>query len=430
MASSPKPEHVRQKLQTSKSNHNRPSFTMNPCDLLSRLNKSCFGQESAKRTLAMTASHNIIAAADPDARPTNILMQGPTGTGKTLLGRTLARVLGVPFLELDATAMVAGGYRGGTHLRTAIRRLVDLAKGDLALASQGWVYVDEIDKIRETSGGGPDVRGKLVQDELLKLIEGTELEVKGGVLPTRGITFLVGGAFSGIEKHGCSRSSIRAQELIAYGLTPELVGRFPVRIALERLTAAELKIILMTSPDSPLVPLQRYFDHHAVELDIHDSAFDAIAQVAYNLNTGARALEEVTLKVLEPLQWELCESNPPTVALTAKDVLNQYDNASSSRCAPDFTVSNETLRNLGWETATHRATALWEDLEQSQPEELSWVAPKLVQRRATLDEFFEAFSFARTSCLRAVLHYLDYARYSSASHRRNISRFRSSDGAA
>jgi len=327
-----------------------------PREIKDHLDKYVIGQEKAKETLSVAiynhykrlATENESTEIEMDAErvevdKSNILLLGPSGTGKTLLASTLARIVGVPFVIADATTLTQAGYVG-EDVESILHRLLDAAEGNVSLAEWGIVYIDEIDKLArssESSQGVRDVSGEGVQQALLKLVEGTQIrlsekakrkEGEGQVLDTRNILFIAGGAFSGLEnlvdkrlqpeKTGIgfhvqlpSKDDIKEKDdvftethpddLKHFGLIPEFIGRFPVIASLEQLDVKAL-VSILTEPKNALVRQYRQlFSYDNVELEFTDEALTAIAEQALARGTGARGLKGVLENLLQKTMFDL-----------------------------------------------------------------------------------------------------------------------------
>jgi ATP-dependent Clp protease ATP-binding subunit ClpX len=326
-----------------------------PAAYKEHLNGSVIGQESAKETLAVAVYNHYLRLLNSDRErvcqlgerieleKSNILMAGPSGTGKTLLVRTLARTLGVPFATADATTLTQAGYVGD-DVDSIIARLLDAANGDVEQAQWGIVYIDEVDKLARRSGGGGatvrDISGEGVQQALLKMIEGSEVRIgKAGrrneqgeehVIDTRNILFIAGGAFAGLEELIGSRikpktSSLgfhapprwqqpSVNELLAfmlpddlheYGLIPEFIGRFPIITFLQELDHGTLLRILTEPRNSLIKQFQQLFAYQGMTLDFTPEALSFIADQALTRKTGARGLRAVLEAALQPIMFTM-----------------------------------------------------------------------------------------------------------------------------
>ncbi len=315
-----------------------------PAAIKAHLDLYVVGQEHAKRRLAVSVHNHykrvglpgVPAPADDgdvELGKTNVLLLGPTGTGKTHLARTLAKFLEVPLVIADATALTEAGYVG-EDVEAMIGTLYDAAEADLERCQRGIVFLDEVDKLARRPSSDPgtrDVGGEGVQHALLKLLEGREIRLKKKrradlVIDTTGILFVLSGAFVGLDAvverrlgtrsmgfgapkaaQEADRSSQRVEprDLVGYGLVPELVGRIGATARLDELDEAALVRVLREPRDSLVRQYQRLFRMDGIRLRFTDAALAAVAGVASEFGMGARGLRSVMEKTLLPLMFEL-----------------------------------------------------------------------------------------------------------------------------
>lgn len=316
------------------------SRALDPVKIKNYLDKFIIGQTGAKKAMAVAVVNHykrIYFQPELELEKSNLLIYGPTGVGKTLIARTVAQYLNVPFVITDATTLTQAGYVGD-DVESVIARLFSAADYDIDRCQQGIVFIDEIDKIsrkNESSNLHRDVGGEGVQQALLKLVEGTTctISVNSGKkhmnldtveIDTRNILFVTGGAFDGLDKVVTTRIKgnnigftssakveqdyqVLAEDFITYGMIPEFIGRFPVTVAVEKLELEDLTRILIEPKNSLLQQMQWYFEVDDVALEFEDQAIIAIAQQTLERGIGARGLKTILERCLMNTMYSLTD---------------------------------------------------------------------------------------------------------------------------
>ncbi|MDG1975554.1 MAG: AAA family ATPase [Akkermansiaceae bacterium] len=335
-------------------------FDLLPRDIKAHLDRFVIRQDEAKKALSIAVCdhYNHVKTLKLqeeegeklELQKQNVMVVGPTGVGKTYLVKHIAELIGVPFVKADATKFSETGYVGG-DVDDLVRELVSKANGDVSLAEYGIIYIDEVDKLASSGGGGMigrDVSGRGVQTTLLKLMEETEVplrnpqDMRGQMMAmmdmqngktnkdsinTKHILFIVSGAFSGLEKIVRKRSQaaqigfsteqaepmmdnelfkhVTTQDYIDFGFEAEFIGRIPVRVVCEHLEANDLEAILKYSEGSLLRQYEREFEAYGIDLKVRDSGITKIAEMAADEKTGARGLMTVGERILRDFKYEL-----------------------------------------------------------------------------------------------------------------------------
>ena len=339
---------------------------LKPIQIKRSLDKHIIGQDLAKKIVSVSVYNhykrleNLHSTKDVEIEKSNILLVGPTGTGKTLIAKTLAKLLNVPFAIADATVLTEAGYVG-EDVENILVRLFQAADYDVKRAEKGIIYIDEIDKISKRDSNPSitrDVSGEGVQQALLKILEGTIANIppKGGrkhpeqplvSINTNNILFICGGAFQGLDTiinkrlsgsgigfnqeiknnlvNSKSFSKVIADDLLKYGFIPELIGRLPVLSPLEELTKDIMKSILVDPKNSLIKQYKKLFEMEGVELEFENEAINLIVHNAMERKTGARALRSIMENILIDIMYELPNLKNIKKCIITEQVVKKLD---------------------------------------------------------------------------------------------------------
>lgn len=342
--------------------------TLKPTEIKQKLDEYIIGQDRAKKIISVAVYNHYKRILkkhknEVDIQKSNIVLLGPTGCGKTLIVKTIASLLNVPLVVVDATSLTQAGYVGG-NVEDMLTSLIKEANDDIKLAEHGIIFIDEIDKIasKDDDNRTRDVSGKGVQQSLLKIIEGTEINISGDdkklfsptsstVINTKNILFIVGGSFDGLDKiiserlnkndigfgHSAKKEKIdsdlvkftKQEDLVSFGLIPEFIGRLQVIAVLQKLSEESLVKVLKEPKDSLIKQYQALLEIDNIKLDFEDLAIKKIARIAMKRNTGARGLKSIIEDSMLELMYYSPTNNTKKILIKEKDIIENFVNYDS-----------------------------------------------------------------------------------------------------
>lgn len=346
----------KEKSNTSTISQSAPkeSLLNTPKELYQELSKNVIGQDDAKKKISIAIAQHQRRMTNPSIKKSNILMIGPTGTGKTELARSIATFLKIPFVMTDATNLTTRGYVG-EDVESVVARLLSSVNYDVSAAQKGIIFIDEIDKLGKSQNADSGVNTTAVQQELLKIIEGSNIKVKikspyGNeefFVNTTNILFICSGAFEGLKSKpsmtmGISsvpqfddNEEINTRDLTKFGLIPEFIGRFSVVAETKTLSESDLVRILTEPVNSLIKQKEKLFMIDNVKLEFDSQFLQAVAKLALSENTGARGLQKIIEKKLEKFYFDIDSYKNKTIIINDKlDIIkNNLDEENNQKLA-------------------------------------------------------------------------------------------------
>lgn len=354
---------------------------VNPSQIKDALDQYVIDQDEAKRILAVAFSNHLkrvrLLRDKPksEVQKSNVLLVGPTGSGKTFLVETLAKMCDLPIVIADATSLTQTGY-AGEDVTNLLFRLRKAANGDIAKAERGIIYIDEIDKLRKHPSSGLDVAGQGVQECLLRMLDGSSLTVSDRygkenlTINTRNVMVICSGAFVGLHKgHAEHRmGTLAAQDLIDYGMIPEFIGRFSLLGSLDALDSAALKRILVEPRNALVKQYKTLLAHDNATIEFDEDALDRIVKKALSMNTGARALKSVVDTVMKDIMFNALSGKHIAVTKEMVDAAAKTDSPESKRVTMDDVAGNEEAKADLMDVVRYlRNPDLWQKLKIDLP---------------------------------------------------------------